>query len=649
MAEPGMATAESLEQLFPIHWAVWHNDIGNLSRLLETKQGDIEAIDPHGRSPLHLAVTLGHLESVRILLRYNAQVNIENKGGWNALQEAISTGDPEIVQIVLQHRDHQRATSRISGIPLLLEKLRQAPDFYVEMKWEFTSWVPLMSRICPHDTYRVWKSGPNVRIDTTLIGFDNMTWLRGSRSFIFKSEDDHKFQFMEIDHDKQVVYAELLELQPHHDLSRMRPAEEAIATRLTSSITNTFIDTDKIEFTRSKAGIWGWRHDKVETINSYDCKVFAASNVQLTTKTRSEHLTREDKEKNKQSTSVFTSPLQSLLGVAEQQQEEISGQGTDELSITNPVNPTDIRPEEYFNADFDLSTRDIGRPKELATKVQKFRATLWLSEHHPLSLQEQVLPIIDLMAISNAHFAKLRDFITLQLPAGFPVKIEIPLFHILNASITFGNLYANREPVNGVTNVVVEDLANPEAKQDDSTRDNDADKDTDESEAPMTVCSVDPSVFDVPQGYGLYQTGEVRYGEDELLQLAIQQSLMEGSNEEQMAILDSMGREPSRRSVEDQLLDRAIQESLLCSRPDGDAPSEPTSDPASDASFEPVTVTANSIHPSDRPLPRPPVEGPDQLELALQLSQQEMMEAEQLRKQEEEELAMILQLSLTEK
>lgn len=36
---------------------------------------------------------------------------------------------------------------------------------------------------------------------------------------------------------------------------------------------------------------------------------------------------------------------------------------------------------------------------------------------------DQVTPIIDLMAISNAHFAKLRDFITLRLPPGFPVKI----------------------------------------------------------------------------------------------------------------------------------------------------------------------------------------------------------------------------------
>lgn len=46
------------------------------------------------------------------------------------------------------------------------------------------------------------------------------------------------------------------------------------------------------------------------------------------------------------------------------------------------------------------------------------------------------------MAVNNAHFARLKNFIQLQLPAGFPVKIEIPLFHIVSARITFSAVNA---------------------------------------------------------------------------------------------------------------------------------------------------------------------------------------------------------------
>lgn len=62
-------------------------------------------------------------------------------------------------------------------------------------------------------------------------------------------------------------------------------------------------------------------------------------------------------------------------------------------------------------------------PLRLGIWGTRFKAKLWLCEEHPLSLCEQVAPIIDLMAVSNALFAKLRDFITLRLPPGFPVKI----------------------------------------------------------------------------------------------------------------------------------------------------------------------------------------------------------------------------------
>lgn len=41
------------------------------------------------------------------------------------VQEAVSTGDPELLQLVLERRDFQRYSSRVGGIPELLQKLKE--------------------------------------------------------------------------------------------------------------------------------------------------------------------------------------------------------------------------------------------------------------------------------------------------------------------------------------------------------------------------------------------------------------------------------------------------------------------------------------------------------------------------------------------
>ena len=219
----------------PLHRAVWEDSPSTLQDLLkEGQQGKcqegvevhqgLEEKDKHGRTPLMLAVSLGRLECTRILLDAAANVNTECDG-WTVVQEATATGDPELVQLVLDQRDRQRYSTRIGGIPDLLKKLKDAPDFYVEMTWEFTSWVPLVSRMCPSDTYRVYKRGSSVRVDTTLLGFDQNSWVRGSRSYIFTGTNTGA-KFLEIDHDTQQVYAEEMAAEPDVDNLKFSTPEQ---------------------------------------------------------------------------------------------------------------------------------------------------------------------------------------------------------------------------------------------------------------------------------------------------------------------------------------------------------------------------------------------------------------------------------------
>lgn len=73
-----------LSGLYPIHWLVWHNSVKQLEKLLTSKGcPNIEEKDPRGRTPLMLAVTLGHLDCATILLKHNANVNIEDAFGFN--------------------------------------------------------------------------------------------------------------------------------------------------------------------------------------------------------------------------------------------------------------------------------------------------------------------------------------------------------------------------------------------------------------------------------------------------------------------------------------------------------------------------------------------------------------------------------------
>lgn len=138
--------------------------------------------------------------------------------------------------------------------------------------------VPLLSRVCPSDVCRIWKSGASLRVDATLLGFDNMTWIRGQRSYIFRGDGvcfcsvqcllkeveslscifvlfcvDSCAELMEVNHDDKVVDTERFNISQEMEdvtLESMQPAEQEVAKRLTTPIVNTYLDTKDISFER---------------------------------------------------------------------------------------------------------------------------------------------------------------------------------------------------------------------------------------------------------------------------------------------------------------------------------------------------------------------------------------------------------------
>ena len=221
---------------------------------------------------------------------------------------------------------------------------------------------------------------------------------------------------------------------------------------------------------------------------------------------------------------------------------------------------------EYFQKQIhvDYYLNGSVRKIEESQKIQTFNANLSLSENYPLSLHEQVLPIVDLMALNNSHFKKLKEFITLQLPSGFPVKVEIPLYRVITAKVTFGNIHAIDQHVDYVATIKSNSPVkqsqvnlNVEGYESSSDRNSLLKDDECESNSPQksskaaSKCIVDECVFKVPPQYRCTnlsasfgpQAGERHAAaasstsnhyynhlqpvddDDILLQLAIQQSL----------------------------------------------------------------------------------------------------------------------------
>jgi len=411
----------------PLHEAVFKNDIVKVSALLRdakdpnlsTPEMQVGHKDQHGNTALHLAVILGRSKCVQLLLAHGAPVKLKNKLGWSPLAEAISYGDRPTISSLLRRLKQQAKGELNSKRPEMIQGLRDLGDFSLEIKWDFSSWVPLVSRILPSDICKISKKGGRVRLDTTLVDFNDMRWVRGDITFIYNGDAPQETALTVLDNEAE-VYQYVRQQESELEF------EDEVDLLMSSDIVAAQLSTKPISFTREKSG-WIWKQDKAEKLGDFLADFYNVNGMALESRKRREHLSAEDLQKNKALLDSFSKG--NPVGMEDNPLEPVRRESL------NPPQTSGVTWAEYLAAPAGQPPL-LGRKHVTKSNKKAFKATVAMSEDFPMKI-EMLLAVLEVIAPQFKHFGKLREFINMKLPPGFPIQVNIPVLPTVSAKVTF--------------------------------------------------------------------------------------------------------------------------------------------------------------------------------------------------------------------
>ncbi|XP_014235734.1 ankyrin repeat domain-containing protein 13C isoform X2 [Trichogramma pretiosum] len=400
---------------YPLHKCVFEGDCKTLQNMMHAY--DIAAKDVHGNTPLHLAVMLGRKDCIQLLVNHKAPIKVKNLAGWSPLAEAISYGDRQTISFLVRKMKKHAREQMEERRPNVVSALREIGDFYMELKWDFQSWVPLVSRILPSDICKIHKKGASIRMDTTLVDFNDMRWERGDISFIFNGDKKPGKSLTVLDN-KAKLYQRVRYEETELEI------EDEVDILMSSDIVAAQMSTKGITFSRSQTG-WIFREDKKEMVGPFKADFYQINGMVLESKKRREHLSEDDLQKNK-------AVMESLTKGSSQSFQ--NGEYTMRRTSLSPPPQTNLSWQEYITAppgEFPI----LGRSSVFKESSKSFKATVAMSQDFPLTV-DMLLSVLEVITPFK-HFKKLREFVLMKLPPGFPVKIDIPILPTVSAKITF--------------------------------------------------------------------------------------------------------------------------------------------------------------------------------------------------------------------
>lgn len=398
-----------------------YHEIYNLLLKFEENQPLLSKLingeDVRGNAPLFLIIYLREifkndkekkeiLKKILVLLLENkVLIRIRNDDKRTPLEEAISYGDIEVVELLYNQALINKARRVFYSKDKANSFLSTIPNFYMEMKWEVN--IPFLSYFCPSDTCKIWKQGSNIRMDYTFMRMKGVSTVRAPSSFIFFGETKQNYL---INWETKTMYDQFEALE-----------KDEISLIIDDLMNGTRLNSEfKLKNCKLTPAV-NWRGKPViEKINKYNTQMY---NVKIGTFFDIHHnikieYTNLDKETYFDYSKVIHKKITKI-----QSTDESNDRLAKNLKIENEMIKKQIE--------------NLGKTKE---KNQS--AFVNIAENFPLKTSHLV-NLISSLSSANEIVQKIKEFLKdpeVQIilgKNGFPIKIKIPINMLISVTVGF--------------------------------------------------------------------------------------------------------------------------------------------------------------------------------------------------------------------
>ncbi|CAL8075859.1 unnamed protein product [Calicophoron daubneyi] len=386
---------------------------------------NVNKIDVYGNTALHIAVMLGHRDCINLLLSYGADAVLKNREGWSALGESISYGSYSLTLTLYERlRNQLLRPEKVSEFARLLSAI---PDCQLDFDWEIVSWVPFVSDMLPSDTCRVRKVGGCLRLDTSLLEFTSVNHGRGDLSIVFNPRNQPAMVIL--DHQKKnyrSVGGKTANLE--HDVNILRNSE----------LIHTQLVADKLLYSQNGfRGIRWNRHRHASTVGKYSVRNYTVSNIIFRVVRRREHLNEGNSRRKTE-----MAPRMRRFSPASFSQPSLSRSNSlcpppGHRRILGPgeFNPSPLSWEVYKSGVLESSQTYLARRPDIRRTEKRIKLSVSMTDEIPLCVTH-LLDMIRIVSPLN-KFRNLHQALARSLPAGFPVRLEMPLAPTVMGRVVF--------------------------------------------------------------------------------------------------------------------------------------------------------------------------------------------------------------------